>query len=426
MNKLRTILSVSSLAICFSVLFSTTCLQASVKSDSITLLPGYANEVYYSMKNGIIQTAPHATWDIAFRTMKRSSSILTNDGAGVVLYTYPKADTNGWATLDTTGLSTWTPMYNDPENWENGAFSRNAKSYPDYGWAVYNGVTHDLNGDSLFVIKLRDGSCRKLWMIKKFSTLDIYKFRFANLDGTNDHTVSEDISGLTATDFSGYSLQTNARVAFQPVKSSWDILFTRYMSLQPDGTPYLVTGVLSNDTVSTKNFHPVALTYSDYGLGTWDSTRSSIGWDWKVFDMINFVYHVVDSSVYFVKPVSGDIYKLIFTAYAGSSTGKVKFNVEKVAGAGIATISRNDIVLNLYPNPAVSRINLDITGNAGEELSFFLTDLSGRQLRADRPGQLTGGLNAYSMDVTGVQPGVYFVTVCIAATKMVSKVIITH
>ena len=299
------------------------------KSDSIVMSASYANEVYYSMASGIVQTSSRATWDIAFRTMKRSSSILINDGAGVVLYTYPKADTSGWAIVDTSGLSFWPPMYNDPTDWENGAFSRYAQGHPDYGWAIYNDVTHNLTGDSLFIIKLRDGSFRKLWMIKKFSSQDIYKFRYANLDGSGEQTVNEDVSSLGATDFSGFSLQTNARVVFEPVKKSWDILFTKYMSIQSNGTPYLVTGILSNDSVKTKKFYPVALTYSESGPGTWDSTRSSIGWNWKVFDMNTFKYKIVDSIVYFVKPVQGNITKLYFTGFSGSTTGVVKFNLEK-------------------------------------------------------------------------------------------------
>ncbi|MEI6433370.1 MAG: hypothetical protein WCP32_00900 [Bacteroidota bacterium] len=299
------------------------------KSDSIVMSAGYVNEVYYSLATGIALTSPRATWDIAFRTTKRSSSIIINDGAGVALYTYPKSDTSGWATMDTTGLSSWKPMYNDPGNWENGAFSRYAKDSPDYGWCIYNEVTHNLIGDSLFVIKLRDGNFKKLWMIKKLSSLDIYVFRYANLDGSGEQYVSEDVSSLIATDFSGFSLQTNSRVAFQPGRNKWDILFTKYMSVQPDGSPYLVTGALSADSVITKKFYPVALNYTNSEVGIWDSTRSSIGWNWKIFDMNTYTYKIVDSTVYFIKPVKGDIYKLYFTAFSGTSTGIVKFNIEK-------------------------------------------------------------------------------------------------
>ena len=426
MKNNSTILSFSIFALVLSFFSFRTTAQKTMSTDSIVMSAGYANEVYYSMSNGVVQTSPRATWDIAFRTMKRSSSILTNDGAGVKLYTYPHSDTTGWATIDTAGISAWTAMYNDPTDWENGAFSRHAQGHPDYGWARYNDVTHNLIGDSLFVIKLRDGSYRKLWIVKKLSALDIYVFRFANIDGTGEQNVSEDISSLTAVDFSGYSLQTNARVAFEPLKSSWDILFTKYVSVQPDGSPYPVVGVLSNDSVKVKYFHPVPLTYSDFGAGKWDSTRSPIGWNWKKFDMISFVYVVPDTNVYFVKPVNGDIYKLYFTAFAGTSTGVVKFSHEKAASAGMNDPQANEIKLSVYPNPANTRINITMTGKTGEDLLITLTDLTGRQLRADHPGAMTAGRSAYSMDVTGVQPGVYFVTVSDAATKAVIKVLISR
>jgi len=400
--------------------------QTTLKQDSILMGPGYTNEVYYSMQNGVIQTGPRATWDIAFRTSKRSSSILINDGSGVVLYTYPKADTTGWASVDTTGLSGWTPMYNDPTDWENGAFSRNAQGHPDYGWGKYNDVTHNLKGDSLFVIKLRDGSFRKLWIVKKLSAADIYTFRYAKLDGTEEYNVTEDLNSVIQTDFSGYSLQTNQRVSFEPLKNTWDILFTKYMSVQSNGTPYLVTGVLSNDSVRTKKFYPVNLNYDDFGVGVWDSTRSSIGWNWKVFDMGSFTYKVVDSTVYFMKPVKGDIYKLIFTAFAGSSTGLVKFDQAKIAGEAISPKPTEGVSVKVFPNPASDRITINLAGLTGEDFTITLTDLTGRQLRADRPGRLNNGLSAYSMDVTGVQPGVYFVTVFNAAMRAVTKVTISR
>ena len=68
----------------------------------------------------------------------------------------------------------------------------------------------------------------------------------------------------------------------------------------------------------------------------------------------------------------------------------------------------------------------NLTGTTGEDLTFTLTDLTGRQLRADRQGRMADGLNDYSMDVTGVQPGIYFVTVSNAAMKTVTKVIISE
>jgi len=426
MKNNSTIFSISLLVFVLFSISLTSNGQGTMVPDSIIMSAQYADEVYYNLDGGVILTSPRNTWDIAFRTKKLSSSILTNDGSGVVLYTYPNADTTGWYSVDTSGLSGWTPMFNDPADWENGAFSRNATGHPDYGWGKYNEITHNLVGDSLFIIKARDGSFKKLWIVRKYSSLDTYYFRYANLDGTNEQSVSCNLDGLTDKDLIGYSFAANSLVNFEANIDTWDIVFTKYMSVQPNGTPYPVVGVLSNQGVKTKKFHPVPLAYDDFGAGTWDSTRSSIGWDWKVFDNGTFSYKIVDSTVYFITALTGDIYKLVFTTFAGSSTGIVKFNRMKAAGAGTGEPGANSIQLNVYPNPASSRINLSMTGQAGEELTFTLTDLTGRQLRADRPVRMADGRYAYSMDVTGVQPGIYFVTVFTAATKTVTKVIITR
>ena len=166
-------------------------------SDSVVLGPGYVNEAYYKFSSGVVKTAPRATWDIAFRTKKLSSSIIINDGSEVTLFTYPKADTSGWNTMDTVGLSSWQKLYNDPSDWENGAFSRNASGHPDYGWGIYNMATHNLTGDSLYVIKLRNGSLKKLWIMSKKSAANIYNFKYANMDGSDLKTVELNLTILS-------------------------------------------------------------------------------------------------------------------------------------------------------------------------------------------------------------------------------------
>lgn len=400
--------------------------QGSSVADSVTMGANYPNEIYYSMQNGQVLVSPRNTWDIAFRTMKFSSGILTNDTKSVILYTYPKSDTNGWANLDTVGIKTWTPMYNDPDDWENGAFSRNAKGYPDYGWAVYNDVTHDLVSDSLFVIQLRDGSLRKLWIRDKHSVEDVYHFRYANIDGTNEHIDSINLSNDLSTDFVGFSIESNQRVDFQPPLANWDIVFTKYMSVQPDGTPYGVTGVLNNPNIKTKKCYTVPLTYTNWQANAWDSLRSSIGYDWKAYNSTTASYKVVDSLVYFIQSQNKYIHKLYFTGFAGMSSGKINFTKEIVFSNGINNLSSTGLTVTVYPNPVRETLHISVTGNTGDEIHIVLSDLSGRQLGADHPGRLAGGLNQFSFNVTGFNPGVYFVTASTAATRAVTKVIITR
>ncbi|MEI6456341.1 MAG: T9SS type A sorting domain-containing protein [bacterium] len=399
--------------------------QGTLVSDTVVMGGSYVNEVYYKISDGTKYTTNRILWDIAFRTKVISSSIMTNDGVGVVLYTYPKADSTGWATLDTTGLSGWAPMYNDQNDWENGAFSRNASGYPDYGWGKYNEVTHNLIGDSLFVIKLRDGSFKKLRIIEKFSVEDIYRFRFANLDGTGEQDIMLNLKPDTAKNFIGYSLQTNERVDFEPVRQSWDLLFTKYVYTWPDNSSYIVTGVLCNQDVSTKRFAQVPLDYSDWGPGKWDSTRASIGYDWKMVQP-DYTYKVVDSLLFFVKPVKPDIYKLYFTSFAGTTTGVISFLKGKIAGVGVDDEQVTAGTLNAFPNPATDFITIFFSAKSGEDVFVSLTDLSGRQLRSDRPEGLADGKNSYVMDVKGIKPGVYFVSVTSSSTRSVLKVIIRH
>jgi hypothetical protein len=381
----------------------------------------YANEIYYSMKNGEVSSYSRNSWDIAFRTKIMSSSIITNDGTGVVLWSYPKADTAGWATVDTGGLSTWTRMFNDPAVWENGAFSRNAQGHPDYGWGRYNDETHDVVGDSLFIIKLRDGSFRKLRIIRKNSVNNIYYFRTANLDGTGQQDLSINCNNYIAKDFVGFSLETNLAVDYQPVKADWDIVFTKYMSIQSGGQPYPVTGVLSNDGVKSKKFFPVSLDYVDYTHGDWDSTRSSVGWEWKYIDT-NYVYHIVDSTVYFVKSMGGDIYKLIFSKFAGSSTGVIVFETGKAAGLGITgkTISGE---LSIYPNPAVNQIHVSLTRvSSGSELLEF-SDMTGKILERR---SLEPGFGQLSLDISGLASGIYFIRISFQEGSVSKKVMISR
>jgi hypothetical protein len=188
----------------------------------------------------------------------------------------------------------------------------------------------------------------------------------------------------------------------------------------------MVTGVLTNNPVSSKKFHPVDLTYNDFGPGKWDSTRSAIGWDWKVFEMSTFQFKIVDSTVYFVKRTNEDIYKLVFTAFAGSGTGLIKFDTEMAAGAGILEFSGTREPLTVYPNPARDVINIVLPDRRSAGLSVLLTDLSGRQLRADRPEAMADGQSVYPFDVTGVQPGAYLVTVLNAASVSVAKILIVR
>jgi hypothetical protein len=401
--------------------------------DSIFTGPGYVNEIYYSMLNGVQGEVNRKQWDIAFRTSRMSASILTNDAAnnsllnlaGVELYTYPKADTSGWATFDTTGLSTWKLMVNSTTDWENGAFDQNQKGHPDYGWGLYNTATHDVIGDSLYLIKLRDASFRKLWIQRKYSSLNKYEFRFANLDGTDEHSVLLDCSGSASKNFLGYSLIDNQAVDFEPVASGyWDILFTKYTYTYPDGTPYQVMGVLSNYGVKVNKFEHVATDFGGFDVAAMDSTRSPIGWEWKYFDFDNFVYHVVDSLVYFVLDRGGSIHRLVFKEFEGSSTGKIVFEKELLQPSGIIGNAALEFSMAVYPNPVASEANLLIDPKGAAKVNLLMVDLSGRQVWKQSSTVQKNELNSIEIPVSNLDEGVYLLTVSSGTYTSTCKVLV--
>ena len=399
---------------------------AGSKSDSVFMGKSYVNDVYYSMSAGAQGTVPRATWDIAFRANRISASIITNDGSGVELYTYPKNDISGWATVDTSGLSNWTQMVNSTTDWEDGSFCRNQKGHPDYGWGKYNSVTHNVMGDSLFIIKLRDGSFWKLWIIEKLSSDNVFEFRFANLDGTGDKTVELDCNPYAAKNFIGYSISTNEVVDYEPVvAANWDILFTKYIYTYPVTTPqagtlYPVTGVLSNYKVKVAKFEHVNPDFLMTTPQVMDSTRSPIGWDWKSFDMESFAFKVQDSLAYFVQNRAGNIYKLVFTGFAGSSTGRVKMNTQQVSITAVKETEKSGFNAAIYPNPVSDVMNLVLNPGKSRDVKITVLNMSGHTVLNQSFEIQSENLSTLRIPVSGLSSGMYMVRIQ-AGTNVLSR-----
>jgi hypothetical protein len=294
-------------------------------ADSISMGPGYADEIFYSLANGVVKTSPRSSWDMAFSTDPMSSTILINEGYGVELYTYPSGDQTAWDAVDTSGISEWPVMYNSDTSWYYGAFDRNDKGHPDYGWGVYNTQTHDVVGDSMFIVRLSDGTVKKLFIEKRAAMTNSFSIKYGNLTEAGE---SKEIACGDYTDknFIYFSFASGQILDIEPETSSWDLLFTKYYD---ESIPYNVTGVLTNTAIETAEIRGVDPSLADPAGAVFDDDISIIGSDWKSFDMGTFLYVMEPDLCYFVK--NGEmIYKLTFTGSDGSVTGKVVFDNEKL------------------------------------------------------------------------------------------------
>jgi hypothetical protein len=400
--------------------------QGVADREVLEMGPGYANDIFYSFKNGEVSNVARDTWDIAFFTPRFSAGIIINEGNGVELYTYPNGDSSAWSTVDTVGMSTWTPMYNSPEYWEDGAFNVNALGHPDYGWGVYNQINHSVYGDSLYIIKTASG-IKKLFIKVKISVDNIYKFKYADLDGSNEQTIELDVKPYETKRFIYYSLANNQAVDREPEKESWDLMFTKYIEMVPtnDGgfEPYLVTGATNNVGIFSNNFYPVGDGYNDWTAKPLDSLKNSIGYDWKSFDMGTFEWTIKDSNYYFIRNYDGDIYKLRFVSWQGSTTGIFTISPSLVSLSSVDETIFSANKFDVYPNPARSSFTIKSNEILSGGCSIGIRDETGRLVFQEdhSAAKLNSGLRMSDLNLS---PGLYFITIMNSGRSETQKLII--
>lgn len=388
-------------------------------TDTVSIGAQYANQKWYSLANDEQGTAPKNNWDIAFECAPYGTSILINSVTGTKLWLCTNADTSQWATLDTTGMGTgWPLKYNSDTSWLYGAFSQPQTSQYDLGWGIYNPITHFVDGDSLYVIKLANNTYRKIWIRQLAS--GAFTFRFANLDNSGDTTVQLHKSNFPGKLFGYYSLQNNAELDREPVQTSWDILFTQYTTFIP--TPYGVTGVLSNSGVLVAQASQVNVTTAQWTAYPYITPMNEIGYDWKVLNMQTFQFDITDSLAYFIQDVNGNIWKLIFTGFGGSSTGNYIFTKEQV---GTSTVTENNRTqsFGLYPNPSANG-NFTVLTSLGQSGTGTVTttDATGRVVQSALIQG--GGLQQSTFSTEGWSAGIYFVTVLSDGIALTQKLIV--
>jgi hypothetical protein len=345
--------------ILLSVLSICTSLMVFAQNDSITYGPGYSNQVYYSFENGEVQSSSNTAWDLAFGIGGFNTDIRINDGFNVKLYLYPNGDTSAWNSIDTNGLQNWTPRYNSDTNWSVTAFAYPGLNHPDYGWGIYNSVSHNVEGDSIYIIQKKDGSFIKFKMNGMLTTGE-FTFTYANIDGSNEVNGTVNKLAYTGKNFAYYSLDNDSVMDLEPANTDWDILFTKYMQAQPQGGFYPVTGVLANKDRQIGEARGIPVADADWYQTNYTSNIGEIGSDWKYFDMTTYTYKMTDSLSYFFADSSNNVWHLAFTGFAGSSTGWTYFTKNKVGNLSVEDSPLQVSSLTVYPNPAVDVLNISL------------------------------------------------------------------
>ena len=397
------------------------------QNTQLSLNTGYTNQSFYSMQNGEALNVSNDDWDIAFSTESFSSTIRTNDGKGVELYTYHLGDTSAWNDINNNSVNNLTNnMFNSDTSWSFGAFDKNQLGGFDYGWGVYNIQTHHLIGDSLFILKTVNGSWKKLWIKSKI--LGEYHIKYANLDNTNEIDITIPALNYSSKNFVYYSLDNDQLLDREPNSDDWDITFTKYTTLYPtsQGTfvPYSVTGVFNNEGIEVAQADNISspLTYNDYTLHSFSDAINTIGFDWKVFQGS---YTIVSDRCYFVRDKSNNIWRLAFTNFEGTSTGNIEFNSQLIQSTEAEDLSQITS-LAIYPNPASNQQDITLVYELAANYSqaeISMSDISGKKVYASQIKSL--GLSTHTINTSNLESGIYMLSINIdGGASKISRVAI--
>lgn len=398
--------------------------SAQVVTDTVSVNSGYVNENYYTLNNENKVPITRSDWDLAFASDGvgfGSSAIRINGGMGTELYKYSN-DTMDWSTLDTTGFN-WSlnRLISADTSWSVGAFSNTTpQSGFDLGWGTYSTVTHIVSGDRIFILKLSNGDYKKI-VIDKLQS-GTYNFRYADLNGNNFVNTSISKSNYPGKNFGYYSIQNNTALDREPASTSWDLLFTKYVTDLGGGTYYGVTGVLTNVNVKVAQAYPVNDPYTEPYTGqNYGFIINTIGHDWKSFNTTTFQYEIEDSLVYFVEDANQDVYRMVFTGFGGSANGNFIFDKELVGNTtGINDDFNKTEIFDIYPNPATSFVNVTFTSDDNSTLS--LHDITGKIVYTKTI--VNSGLNQERIDASNLTKGMYFLSIISSNEKSTQKIII--
>lgn len=409
---------------------------ASLTAQEFVQVPlggSYANQAYYNIGTDAMDFLPNQSWDLAFATAPGSAGIFVNEasassmaGAAPELRLYLSYTTDFAEEIEPALLAFSDSLYNEEIDWDNGAFNnpKDALNSDDYGWGTYNPANQAIEGDRVFALQLRNDSWKKIFIESMASGL--YTLKYADLDGANEGTITIDKADFAGSPLVLYSFTTGTAEASP---ANWDLLFTRYRTaLDPgDGVllQYMVTGVLSGpgvETAEARGVDPLTVDYEPY-LDSLGTQLDIIGQDWKRFDLGSFMWIVDPERAFFVK-TADNLWKVVFYAFDGTSTGIFTFE-KTYLGLIQRTESPSGNVsgLSVFPNPAVEDMTVSFSLKEQRlRLPLSLVDGLGRTVwqtavRGD------AGLNVLNLRLNAPAAGVYWLVVGNGGDRVAAKVV---
>ncbi|HWB64277.1 MAG TPA: T9SS type A sorting domain-containing protein, partial [Chitinophagales bacterium] len=167
--------------------------------------------------------------------------------------------------------------------------------------------------------------------------------------------------------------------------------------------------------------HSIVTVYTD-GSDMWAGT-CNLGGEYVVelelFNCETGAYTLKLFSVYFEYETNSPCYPLDYCSCPEADCPGKK-------GGDIAMKDDEAPECSIYPNPANQEVNISLKLTEGSNCSFVLHDAIGRNILAQTQNFSTFGSYIYTLPVSGISPGIYFLDVRINQKSTIFKLVITR
>jgi hypothetical protein len=401
-------------------------------TQEISVGAGYQKQSFVNLAANTEKQVASNTWDIAFSVFgSADAGIFVNESSGSNMG-QAQPTTEVFVTFsedfseapDPSALTDFQ-AFNEEKSWSYGAFNefRDVLNPLDFGWGQLDESTNQIIGVKVFVVKLRNGQYRKV----KIESLinNIYTFRYANLDGTNEVSKTINKADHQGKTLAYFSLETGNIADIEPSTGGFDLMYCRYITtlFEPGTTNainYNLTGIVQGNGVKVAKatgIDPITVNYANYE----DSLQTNlitIGHDWKFFT--GTAWTLEADRVYFVKTANSRVWKLKFTQFGGSLTGKTVF--EKTDLGIISALNQPNLLgaeVLIYPNPSIGQVyvNLDLPAAYAQKSKLTLVDEEGKQVLS-QVVNLQSGFQVLELNAAHLKAGLYSVHLELAKERI--------
>ena len=362
-----------------SIIASQTKAYGQLIVDSVSLGSNFSKEVFYSLSQGETKSSGISEWDLSHTTVSRDNCLRLNHVNGWELRQYPNGSIADWSTMDTSNWRSWPIYFNSPENHLLGAFNRtkNSKNVWDFSWGVYNPNTHEVVGDSLFLL-IKDGQpVMKFWPLVQKINGDLI-FQTQTFDGSpaKRDTLLQSVAGKRHHKYYSFA---QGQFNVEPLKDEWDLRFTQYAEPRWDATQNvwysnIVVGVQSSPSLRVKPIENHSWQWTLDSFWTYQGATffdlNSVGSNWKALDSQSQTWSVKPDLSYWL---DNDSTQAIFhfLQFEGENTGKIVFEYWPLAQT-LGRIEPKTIdIAKAFPNPVWDQLFVPISSLEAAELTLF-------------------------------------------------------